>query len=568
MQLNLSIVEASALPPHLGRKVARPARRLEPLYYLRSFRAALASINERYADLLDDAELDFLQQFSSLPDPVQCLLTRLLMRKGVIFAVSTLRYPEVDDLMLALQHLVDLGWVDVDPTLSMQQLHGVVSRERWRLAFGNFARHPRTPDAGQLALPFHSDTAVARRVSQWHAGLAGTCVAVVVEPTATRLRSLYFGNHHQSWAEFVLSDLGLHRYERVPFDAASRAFRTRAHIEHFYRLNACLTRLHAEEPAGSIVTDAYMVDEMPGWLQARFARLQLLLGQMLEREGNHALALQAYRDSAMGKGLVRAARWHERSGDFAAAHAEADRALQLTCAEASRHALERVRRRTARRLGRHTTRASPTVLAAMELSLSQRSVTSRVERSVSAQLSTPDCKAYYVENSLFPSLFGLLCWDAIFAPLPGAFFHPYQSGPADLFTSEFRLRRTAQLDALLALLDSGDHEPVMWRNFRAKVGTRTSFVHWGRLRPEILSLALACIPARHLKLIIVRLLENLEEHCKGLPDLVQFWPSEQRYRLVEVKAPGDRLQDHQRRWLEFFALHDIPAVVCRVSWSL
>jgi len=28
--------------------------------------------------------------------------------------------------------------------------------------------------------------------------------------------------------------------------------------------------------------------------------------------------------------------------------------------------------------------------------------------------------------------FGLLCWPAIFAPVAGAFFHDYQTGPADL----------------------------------------------------------------------------------------------------------------------------------------
>jgi hypothetical protein len=36
-----------------------------------------------------------------------------------------------------------------------------------------------------------------------------------------------------------------------------------------------------------------------------------------------------------------------------------------------------------------------------------------------------------------------------------------------------------------------------------------------------------------------------------MPDLIQFWPEQGRYRMVEVKGPGDRLQDNQLRWLEF-----------------
>jgi len=34
-----------------------------------------------------------------------------------------------------------------------------------------------------------------------------------------------------------------------------------------------------------------------------------------------------------------------------------------------------------------------------------------------------------------------------------------------------------------------------------------------------------------------------------------------------VKGPGDRLQDHQIRWLQFFAGEGIPASVCYVRWQ-
>jgi hypothetical protein len=52
-----------------------------------------------------------------------------------------------------------------------------------------------------------------------------------------------------------------------------------------------------------------------------------------------------------------------------------------------------------------------------------------------------------------------------------------------------------------------------------------------------------------------------------MPDLIQFWPGEQRYCMVEVKGPGDRLQDNQRRWLAFCAEHDMPVEVVRVQWE-
>jgi hypothetical protein len=37
--------------------------------------------------------------------------------------------------------------------------------------------------------------------------------------------------------------------------------------------------------------------------------------------------------------------------------------------------------------------------------------------------------------------------------------------------------------------------------------------------------------------------------------------------MIEVKGPGDRLQDNQIRWLHYFAEHGIPVAVCYVQWA-
>ena len=53
-------------------------------------------------------------------------------------------------------------------------------------------------------------------------------------------------------------------------------------------------------------------------------------------------------------------------------------------------------------------------------------------------------------------------------------------------------------------------------------------------------LALACIPAPHLKLWCERILADIQANRSGFPDLIQFWPDERRYHMIEVKGPGDR----------------------------
>jgi hypothetical protein len=190
-----------------------------------------------------------------------------------------------------------------------------------------------------------------------------------------------------------------------------------------------------------------------------------------------------------------------------------------------------------------------------------------VEALVRAHWHEPAAPVFYVENTLLNSLFGLLCWPAIFAPLPGAFFHPFQSGPADLGAPDFATRRQAEFARCLALLDSPAYVGVIRQRHADKRGLQSPFVHWGVLNDALLDLALACMPAAHLKAIFTRLLQDVARNRSGLPDLVRFWPDERRYELVEVKGPGDKLQDNQVRWMAFFHAHGIPASLCHVAWA-
>lgn len=92
-------------------------------------------------------------------------------------------------------------------------------------------------------------------------------------------------------------------------------------------------------------------------------------------------------------------------------------------------------------------------------------------------------------------------------------------------------------------------------------------MHWLALDESLLQLALACIPVAHLSLYFARLLDDLSENATGFPDLVQFFPAARTYKLIEVKGPGDRPQDNQRRWLKYFASHQLPVEVCQVTWA-
>jgi len=159
----------------------------------------------------------------------------------------------------------------------------------------------------------------------------------------------------------------------------------------------------------------------------------------------------------------------------------------------------------------------------------------------------------------------LWCWEAIFAAIPGAFFHPFQPGPADLLHADFHHRRAPHFNSSMAQLGSGQYKDTILRNFACKAGIQSPFVAWDVVTTDVLNHALACIPAGHLDIAFKRLMHDVRSNRSGLPDLIQFWPAEQRYQMIEVKGPGDRLQDNQIRWLDYFHSHDLPVSVCYVQ---
>lgn len=543
----------------------------DPFYYLTNFRFVLAWVGERHADLLAADELAFVEQFESLPQSSQALLVRMVMRKGELFRLSKLSYAEVGDSAAAMAPLIALGWVDSAPALSVDELFNQLRLAELRQALaaeiraaGLSASSAKTALYDILA----SQLTQTAPLQTWWPNAPDGVVRLNVMETCDRLRLMFFGNLRQDWAEFVLTELGLQRFEVVPFTPHSRAFQSRQEVDTYLVLHHLRQRLDE----GELPVDLYREVPSPSdnrWLATRRARLLLQLGREAERSGDSALALTLYSDAGSSEARIRLLRVLERLGEHQAALERATQALDSRPNETEHQALARLLPRLQRRLKMPVVPSDPEpVHERWDLVLPGPQV---VERAVVQALSEPQAPIYYVENSLLTGLFGLLCWSAIFAPLPGAFFHPFHNGPADLYRDDFVARRLDAFDACLAQMDDGSYREVIRATWREKQGLASPFVHWPIVDEPLVELALECIPAEHLRAYFERLLGDLKANRAGLPDLIQFMPDapegQPRYRMIEVKGPGDRLQDNQRRWLTFFHRHEIPVAVCYVRWA-
>lgn len=533
----------------------------DPFYYLHHFQEVLSWVASRHGDLLNDDEFAFVSAFGALPRPARALLVRMVTRKGEHFRADKLVYPEIGDTLSAAAPLIDHGWLDPAPTLDLPTLFRLFTKAELR----PLLREPLAA-AGVPASARKADwlDALSELEDVYQAPSDTPVYHLTLMPLCDRFRLMFFGNLYQDWSEFVLSDLGTFQYEPVSFSQGVRPFQSRRDVDAYLHLNACRDRFQAGDALEEVEAALPPAPDSP-WARERWDRLCFKLAREWERAGELERAGALYQDCRHPGARGRRLRVLERLEHYDAALTLAREADQAPESEAERQQLRRLLPRLHRKLGLpRPTPAAPARPEVLHLSLPPAA---SVEQAAAQALATPEAPVHYVENSLLPGLFGLLFWDAIFAPVPGAFFHPFQSGPADLHHPEFRHRRRAEFDAGFRALADGEHRARILARYREKFGRLSPFVHWGRLSEALLEQALDCLPADHLALCFERLLADIAANRAGLPDLIQFWPAQRRYRMVEVKGPGDRLQDNQRRWLDFFIARDLPVAVCQVAWQ-
>ena len=211
----VSVANAAGGPPGPDGGRAGP----DPWYYLANFQIMIDTLERRDGDLLVPEERGFIEEFARLPVDARALLVRMVMRKGDLFRASRLRYPEIADWESAAASLIARGWVDDRPLLCADELFSLFTKDQVVVYLGLSPRRARQPKAAVLS-EVRDAVPERRTVLQWGA-IPETVLRLEVAPLCERLRLMFFGNFRQTLKEFVLSDLGIFRYEEVPLNLDS-----------------------------------------------------------------------------------------------------------------------------------------------------------------------------------------------------------------------------------------------------------------------------------------------------------------------------------------------------------
>lgn len=553
-----------------------PIPDLAPDYYLTNFRFMLDWVWERYADLLNDDERYFIQAFHQLEHDAQCLLVRLSSRKGPVFRRDKLHYTEIVSLDAAAQQLLDANLIRIDTLHSLDTLANHLTKPELLALFGEHLAGLKQARKELLIQTLGAHFPDARTWQGWTNNQFGAAWYLDNQTTISNFLLLFFGNAYQDLTEFVLQDLGLFRYENYTIDHQHRLFNSRAELEQYRQLLQLREQLELADSTEALLQistqlPTQLFEQCPSEkLQRRRAKLCNQLAYELERAGEHAHALALYQQSHLPPARERRVRLLEKQNHFTDAWSLLKQLLEAPQDEQELQIAQRMAPRLAKKAGVIFNKQKPaeprTQLLTLPKLIDEQGNALRVEEVVRLSLHTAETPCVYAENALLGGLFGLWLWPEMFRGIEGAFANPFQSAPLDLYQENFAANRPG-ITTLWTQFDSDHYRHSIRQTWVEKNNIANHFVNWNFLTSELLDIALHAIPARHLKLIFERLLFDIKNNRSGLPDLIQFYPQQNTYRMIEVKGPGDRIQDNQQRWLDYFAQHAIPAEVCYVRWQ-
>jgi len=548
----------------------RPIHELPEGYYLDNFHFLLSFVTNQYSHLLHDDELAYTQQFQHLQPESQMLYVRLIQRRGPLFRSDKLAYEEIPEIELAIEELRREGFLDNGEDADKLDKLGLLTKKE-------LLELPGAHELDRSARKFF----ILEELVEAGVEISGyEIVRPLLGEVLQLYKLLFFGNLNQDFTEFVLNDLGVTPFEDYEIDIRSSFYQNRMVVDQvleLYELNEESYLVIEEGDKDSISKFVEKLPERPlePRLVRRHDRILNRLARQYERLGALDEALLLYRQSQLPPTRERQARVLQKQGQ---AELCTEQCLRIIRDPIHDEEYEFATRFLSRHLKKHPdingNGRSATVLDASLLNFEPvvRTVSTvgdpdkRVEEIACDWFRAQDQEAFYVENSLLPGLFGLAFWDIIFLSVNGAFFNPFQRGPADMFSPEFYRARQEQIEKRMLQLHNQEYlKKIILDQYHAKFPRANYFVHWPWLTLELLDRFLNLIPAVTLVTVFQRLIKDPVNNRSGFPDLIVF--DGNQYSFVEIKGPGDRLQNNQLRWLRHFDSVGIPAEVVHVTYE-
>lgn len=538
---------------------------LLPTYYLDNFNRLVEHAQTLYTDLLSDDECRWLSEYKRLSVASQCLMVRLLSRKGCWFRSDKLSYVEIPDLKSTLQELNASSFVTLShPT----KQHNLVITD---LEIG---LHLLTKPELLNVFPALKSNKTAKKDEllllldqqpfEQFQSLPFDCIYVVESEVIDVLLLLFFANTYQDLSQFVLSDLGLNTFENYPLSKQRRFFTSREQLNQKIQMRD-IQRQYSEGDRKDPEFLEHLLQSVPSeskhkGIARKRSRLINDIARDLERLNQNDQAAFWFKQSVLPPSRERLARIYDKQSEL---DLMCDIVTKMKTTPSDVSELEVAIKLEDRLLRKQGHKVSRTIKPSckeikLELDLSQ----TRVELAVKQHFESQGWDVYFSENSFLCGLFGLAFWEVIFADVEGAFINRYQHRPLDLYHSDFVDKRAEQVEAVFQTIFKHELNHLL-NIYDQKRGIANPFVNWNYFPRSLVEHSMEAIPNALIVDLFKVILSDLKLFRTGMPDLITF--KDKEFHWVEVKGPGDKLQDNQWRWIKEFERLSVPFSVCYVN---
>lgn len=540
--------------------------RLKEGYYLKNFVSLLNFVDKQYGDILKKEEKLFLKKFKKFSRDASRLYVRLISRTGPLFRADKLNYSEIK-IPKAAAELSESGFMVVNGDWEVEDLLRLFTKPELVDFLKTQESAVKTSwSRGQVLeeLLSYYETEFLEWVEENFDTFYPMGHDVV-----NLFRLLFFGNLEQTLSDFILEDIGVLRYEKYRITKKDRFFQNRKVIDETYKLIELQMELYFAREEG----DEFLVEELmkqvlkikSSPLQRKKEKLCRMAGQFFEKMKDFELAAYYYKRSSLPPARERLVRVFEKMDEDKKALNLCKKMEKDPIDDSEREFLNHFPEKLKKKLGKEYRKQVREVFETDELKVANPKG-QKIEPWSLKALEKDGLKGFYVENYLWTSLYGLIFWDIIFKSKPGAFFNPFQRGPNDLYSEDFYLSRKREIDRRIKWIGTIGWEDKVLKTFDDKKLTANHLVRWKQINKSAIKRVLKRVPADHIKAVVERMSESLRHHSSGFPDLFVYHPRKKDYCLLEVKGPGDQLQQSQKRWLRYFKEKDIPCKVLKVTY--
>lgn len=530
-----------------------------PVYYYHDhFTEMLGMVSETYGPVLTDRHRVFIETFKTVSKDAQCLLIRMINRRGNIFRQSAFRYAEISNAARALAELRSLGYVR--SLAESDYASFIVCHAKDALTKGG-------KNAGLTDL--RSSWAKGKVVEYYLANVpfatayqhcdGDDFIALGDTGPVEFLLYLYFGKTEQDLKNFALRDLGILRTNKNANLSARFTDADEAHASFHYSrlLDGLEVKSEGTYRAGisAILGGPHCTTDYAADLKSKAAHKT---GQYFEKCGEKELAIQLYRAGSSFDCNERLARLLYSTGDKQGSEELLRRMIDDP---ASDDEFVFANDFYARKFNGRRTGLCTELLRAGRTVTVDDSWRGNPEAGLAGVMRRQGHKVFYAENTLWHCLFGLLFWDELFES--GQLHSSFDWMPHCLKDKSFARLFAREIGDKLAAVASQSALTLVLRTIAGKWGTPNGIFAWDYVDMDAIRPLLAAHPGG-VSTILRLMSEDFRAMRDGFPDLMTELNGEVAF--LEVKAEGDAIRRNQLTRLRQLGGAGIKAEIARVDF--